>query len=183
MHGGSVRASSEGAGKGCEVVVTLPLESTTRLAAAPPDHGLDELVRSGKGGRRLLVVDDNADAAEGLAMLLVAAGNDVRIAHDGVQCLHVAQAFRPEIIFLDLGMPVMDGWETAARIRAEAWGQEMLLVALTGWGQPQDRDRTTAAGFDAHLVKPIGAAELIGLVNDPGLRSTRSDAARSSAGP
>ena len=181
MHGGSVHASSEGPGKGCEVVVTLPLESTMRLAAAPPDRGLDELVRFGKGGRRLLVVDDNSDAAEGLAMLLVAAGNDVRIAHDGLQCLHVAQAFRPEMIFLDLGMPRMDGWETAARIRAEAWGREMLLVALTGWGQPQDRDRTTAAGFDAHLVKPIGAAELLGLVNDPALRSTRTDAARSSA--
>jgi CheY-like chemotaxis protein len=120
----------------------------------------------------LLVVDDNADAAEGLAMLLVAAGHDARVAHDGLQCLQLAQAFQPEMIFLDLGMPRMDGWETATRLRADESVRDAILVALTGWGQPQDRDRTTAAGFDAHLVKPIGAAELLALVNDSRLWSS-----------
>jgi len=106
-------------------------------------------------------------------MLLVAAGNDVRVAHDGQQCLAIAQTFQPDIIFLDLGMPRMDGWETASHIRASDWGREMRLVALTGWGQPQDRDRTAAAGFDAHLVKPIGAAEVLVLVNDPSMGPVR----------
>jgi CheY-like chemotaxis protein/anti-sigma regulatory factor (Ser/Thr protein kinase) len=174
MHGGSVQASSEGRGRGCEVVVTLPVGATGRDTTIVPDERLDELVHQGKAGRRLLVVDDNKDAAEGLAMLLVAAGNDVRVAHDGQQCLTTAQAFQPEIIFLDLGMPRMDGWETASRIRASEWGREMRLVALTGWGQPQDRDRTAAAGFDAHLVKPIGAAEVLGLVNDPRMGPVRA---------
>ena len=174
MHGGSVRASSEGRGRGCEVVVTLPVEATGRDTTIVPDERLDELVHQGKAGRRLLVVDDNKDAAEGLAMLLVAAGNDVRVAHDGQQCLATAQTFQPEIIFLDLGMPRMDGWETASRLRATEWGRETRLVALTGWGQPQDRDRTAAAGFDAHLVKPIGAAEVLGLVNDPRMGPVRA---------
>ncbi|HJY33408.1 MAG TPA: response regulator [Vicinamibacterales bacterium] len=180
MHGGSVRASSEGRGKGCEVVVTLPAGASGRDTAIVPDERLDELVRNGKAGRRLLVVDDNTDAAEGLAMLLVAAGNDVRVAHDGQQCLTIAQTFQPDIIFLDLGMPRMDGWETASRIRASEWGREMRLVALTGWGQPQDRDRTAAAGFDAHLVKPIGAAEVLVLVNDPKMGPVRAAGLRGS---
>ena len=180
MHGGSVRASSEGRGKGCEVVVTLPAGASGRDTAIVPDERLDELVRNGKAGRRLLVVDDNTDAAEGLAMLLVAAGNDVRVAHDGQQCLTIAQTFQPDIIFLDLGMPRMDGWETASHIRASGWGREMRLVALTGWGQPQDRDRTAAAGFDAHLVKPIGAAEVLVLVNDPKMGPVRAAGLRGS---
>jgi signal transduction histidine kinase len=180
MHGGSVRASSEGRGKGCEVVVTLPAGASGRDTTIVPDERLDELVRNGKAGRRLLVVDDNTDAAEGLAMLLVAAGNDVRVAHDGQQCLTIAQTFQPDIIFLDLGMPRMDGWETASRIRASEWGREMRLVALTGWGQPQDRDRTAAAGFDAHLVKPIGAAEVLVLVNDPKMGPVRAAGLRGS---
>jgi signal transduction histidine kinase len=178
MHGGSVRAESEGIGKGCTVTVSLPLEATIHAVTAAADDGLDTLVKTGRCGRRLLVVDDNADAAEGLAMLLVAAGHDVRVAHDGVHCLQLARALQPEMIFLDLGMPRMDGWETAASLRAEEWGREVLLVALTGWGQPQDRDRTSAAGFDAHLVKPIGAAELLGLVNDSVLWSSRTPARR-----
>jgi len=109
-----------------------------------------------------------------------AAGNDVRVAHDGQQCLTIAQTFQPDIIFLDLGMPRMDGWETASRIRASEWGREMRLVALTGWGQPQDRDRTAAAGFDAHLVKPIGAAEVLVLVNDPKMGPVRAAGLRGS---
>jgi len=173
MHGGSVRASSEGLGKGCTVTVSLPLASQARMTTTPTSEEVARLVQSGEGGRRLLIVDDNSDAAEGLAMLLVAAGYDVRVAYDGVQCLQVASAFRPEIIFLDLGMPRMDGWETASRVRAEAWGRDIILVALTGWGQPQDRERTTAGGFDAHLVKPIGAAELVALMNDESMRAPR----------
>jgi signal transduction histidine kinase len=170
MHGGTVHATSDGPSQGCEFVVTLPLAATARVSPTSQDATLATLVATGRGGRRVLVVDDNADAAEAMAMLLVAAGNDVRVAHDGVHALQVAEAFTPDTIFLDLGMPRLNGWETAERIRSEAWGRDLLIVALTGWGQPQDRGRTAAAGFDAHLVKPVGEAELLEVLNDRTLR-------------
>ena len=165
-----MHATSDGPSQGCEFVVTLPLAATARISPASQDDTLATLVATGRGGRRVLVVDDNADAAEAMAMLLVAAGNDVRVAHDGVHALQVAEAFAPDTIFLDLGMPRLNGWETAQRIRSEAWGRDLLIVALTGWGQPQDRGRTAAAGFDAHLVKPVGEAELLEVLNDRTLR-------------
>ena len=110
--------------------------------------------------RRILVVDDNADAAQSLALLLKLAGHDVRVAHDGVETLAVASEFEPEVVLLDLGMPKMDGYETARRLRNESWGRQVMLVALTGWGQQRDRERTAEAGFDLHLVKPIAEFEL-----------------------
>ena len=110
--------------------------------------------------RRILVADDNTDAVESLALLLHLAGHDVRVAHDGVETLAVGNQFEPEVVLLDLGMPKMDGYETARRLRQESWGQHAMLVALTGWGQQRDRERTAEAGFDAHLVKPITDVEL-----------------------
>jgi CheY-like chemotaxis protein len=106
------------------------------------------------------VVDDNVDALESLSRMIAHLGNDVRQAHDGLEAIEVAEAFRPEIVFMDLGMPNLNGFEAAQRIRKEPWGQQLALVATTGWGQEDDRRRTTAAGFDRHLVKPIEMASL-----------------------
>ena len=110
---------------------------------------------------RILVVDDNEDAAEALALILRLSGHDVRTAHDGLEALDVAPAFLPQVVMLDLGMPNLNGYETAARIRAQPWGREIPLVALTGWGQPSDRQRTVAAGFNAHLVKPVDRRDVL----------------------
>jgi CheY-like chemotaxis protein len=109
--------------------------------------------------QRILVADDNHDAAEALSLQLQLAGHDVRTAHDGAEAVAIAATFEPDIVLLDLGMPKMDGYEAARQLRLHA-GRRMTLVALTGWGQQQDRDRTADAGFDAHLVKPVAEANL-----------------------
>jgi len=105
--------------------------------------------------RRVLVVDDNADSAEALALLLTLKGHRVEIAYDGEEALATAERFQPEAILLDLGMPKLDGFEVCRRIRQRLWGKGVLMVAQTGWGQPQDRARAIEAGFDAHMTKPI----------------------------
>jgi CheY-like chemotaxis protein len=158
LHGGSVSAESQGRGTGTTVSVRLPaLEATPSADAAAPRVELPGLAPS-----RILVVDDNADAADALAFMLRAAGHDVNTANDGLEALSVSAAFRPQIVLLDLGMPNLNGYATAHRMREEPWGQDIVLVALTGWGQPKDRDRTSRAGFNAHLVKPVGVEELFG---------------------
>lgn len=111
--------------------------------------------------RRILIADDNYDAAAALAILMKFRGHDARVAHDGEEALAVAQTFEPHVVLLDLGMPKMDGYDTARRMRAEPWGKKAVLVALTGWGQPQDRQRTEEAGFDVHLVKPVTDFDLL----------------------
>jgi CheY-like chemotaxis protein len=109
---------------------------------------------------RILIVDDNRDAAEALALLLTMDGHEVRIAYDGFEALDVGSAFAADVVLLDLGMPKMNGCDAARRIREQPWGRSAFLVALTGWGQPQDRERTADAGFDLHLVKPVDQGEL-----------------------
>jgi len=149
-HGGRVEARSDGPGKGSEFVVRLPIEVET-AAVLPPT-----LAETSHGPRRrVLVVDDNRAAAESLAMLLGYMGHEVRTAYDGEAGLATAAAFRPELILMDLGMPRVDGYEAARRIRTEPWGRGPFLVALTGWGTDDDRQRTHDAGFDRHLVKPV----------------------------
>jgi CheY-like chemotaxis protein len=106
------------------------------------------------------VADDNIDAAGSLALRLELAGHEVRTAQDGREALAVARAFEPQVVLLDLGMPSMDGYETARHLRRLAWGKDARLIALTGWGQQQDRLRTAEAGFDLHLVKPVSEADL-----------------------
>ena len=165
MHGGTVTAASEGHGHGTTLTVTLPLASTQReLTNSPrsddaPDVELPPV--PDLPPCRILVVDDNEDAAEALALILRLSGHDVRTAHDGLEALDVAPAFLPQVVMLDLGMPNLNGYETAARIRAQPWGREIPLVALTGWGQPSDRQRTVAAGFNAHLVKPVDRRDVL----------------------
>jgi CheY-like chemotaxis protein len=110
--------------------------------------------------QRILVADDNRDAAEALSLQLQLAGHDVRTAHDGIEALTVAKTFDPDIVLLDIGMPKMDGYEVARQLRLQPGSRRVTLIALTGWGQQQDRDRTADAGFDAHLVKPVAEAQL-----------------------
>ena len=110
--------------------------------------------------RRIVVADDNEDSAQSFAMLLSFSGHEVRIAHDGEQALDAMRNFRPDVAFLDIGMPRLSGYEVAELVRAEPWGREMKLIAVTGWGQPDDKMRARTAGFDQHLVKPIDPSEV-----------------------
>jgi CheY-like chemotaxis protein/anti-sigma regulatory factor (Ser/Thr protein kinase) len=156
MHGGSVEARSDGPGRGSEFVVRLPA-----LAEPPAPAAADGKCEvAGRPGRRVLVVDDNRDAAESLAMLLGVGGHDVRTAHDGPTALAVAAASRPEVVFLDIGLPRMDGYEVARRLRQQVGLRQALIVAVTGYGREEDRRRAEEAGFDAHLVKPADPEEL-----------------------
>ena len=159
MHGGTVRAFSEGTGRGSEFVVRLPF---VRQRVGP---GREEIATV-PGARadispalRVLIVDDNQDAAESLAILLRLAGCDVRTAHDGLEAVGAAAVFRPDVAILDLGLPGLNGYEVARRIRKEQ-GTGVRLIAVTGWGQDEDRRRTAAAGFDHHLTKPVELDEL-----------------------
>ena len=117
------------------------------------------------GPLRILVVDDNRDATENMALLLEARGHTVRVAHDGEEALILGEQFRPEVALVDIGMPKMDGHEVAERMRQSPWGRVVYLIALTGWGQESDRRRSEAAGFDAHLVKPVSPDKLVSILN------------------
>jgi CheY-like chemotaxis protein len=114
---------------------------------------------------RILIADDNADSAESMGMLLRLMGNDVRIASDGLEAVEQAAAFQPDIVLMDIGMPRLDGYEAARRIRNQDWSRDTLLVAVTGWGASDDSDEATAAGFDHHFTKPLDPAELRKLVS------------------
>jgi CheY-like chemotaxis protein len=159
LHGGSVEASSAGLGRGSEFVVRLPalaVESPSRQTEA----GGGRRPASGLAHQRVLVVDDNVDAADSLVMLLRLAGQEVRVAYDGATAVLIAQAFRPQVVFLDLGMPGMDGYDVARQLREDPELKRAVLVAMTGWGQEEDRRRSLQAGFDYHLVKPAELKEL-----------------------
>jgi CheY-like chemotaxis protein len=131
-----------------------------------PSLNADGQLPKAASGRRVLVVDDNRDAATSLAMMLTLMGNETRTAHDGLEALEAAPSFLPELILLDLGMPRLNGFDTARRIRAESWGKNVLLVALTGWGQEEDQRRSKQAGFDFHVIKPIDPAMLEKLLKE-----------------
>jgi PAS domain S-box-containing protein len=152
LHGGTIEAASDGPGQGSTLTVRLRAEddaATVRDAVAPRTFALPT------GARRVLIADDNRDSADTLAAMLRMVGHDVRVCYDGVNALTQAELFRPEIMLLDIGMPVLNGLEVAAKIRARPWGTRIRLIALTGWGQPEDLKRSERAGFDHHLVKPV----------------------------
>ena len=161
IHGGSVSAHSAGIGHGSEFVVRIPASAVQRPAAQHDQPAMSVPVSK----RRILVVDDNTDAAESLAALLSINGHETRLAHDGLQAVEEARAFKPDVVFLDIGMPALDGHETARRIRQEPWGKNMVLVALTGWGQSEDRRRSQEAGFNHHLVKPADPTVVAKLIS------------------
>ncbi len=153
MHGGSLDAFSEGEGRGSEFVVRLSLsESVPDPGRGPCPAGVAGEVSS---PRRILVVDDNRDSADSLAALLRLRGHDVRTAYDGPSAVESVGAFGPEVVLLDIGLPGMDGYDVAGRIRQAPGGSRLLLIAITGWGQQEDLRRSSEAGFDAHLVKPV----------------------------
>jgi PAS domain S-box-containing protein len=152
LHGGSVQVASDGPGRGSQFTVRLPLPAGPTATAAPATQ---ETARAPLSGRRVLIVDDNRDAADSLAMLLEADGARVSVAYDGPHALAVADAFMPHAVLLDLGMPGMDGYEVAQRLQRNPALADTRLIALTGWGQESDRRATSACGFDHHLTKPV----------------------------
>jgi len=155
LHGGTVEARSDGPGKGSAFVVALP------PATGPaPATTAQPSASAPRAGRRILVVDDNRDSATSLALMLQLMGNETRTAHDGAEGIEAAAAFRPDVMLLDLGMPRLNGYDAARKIREQPWGRNLVLVALTGWGQDSDRARSREAGFDHHLVKPVEPATL-----------------------
>ncbi|TMA76399.1 MAG: response regulator [Deltaproteobacteria bacterium] len=164
LHGGSVSAQSSGSGKGSVFTVRLPAPERVEPAASA-GHRRSSVRRTSRG-RRILLVDDNEDALEMLAELLRAAGHNVLTAGDGPAALAAAPRFRPDIAVLDIGLPAMDGYELASRLRAQAGGEAPILVALSGYGQDGDRTRSDAAGFALHLVKPIDAEQLLGALEE-----------------
>jgi CheY-like chemotaxis protein/two-component sensor histidine kinase len=154
MHNGTVEARSEGLGRGSEFVVRLPASAQVVDSDQGGETGQQTHQSPAPSGHRLLVVDDNQDAADSLAMLLRLQGHEVRVAFSGVAALEMTKTYTPDVVFLDIGMPGMDGYEVARRLRQQPALAKTVLAALTGWGQKEDRRRTAEAGFDHHLVKP-----------------------------
>jgi CheY-like chemotaxis protein len=153
-----VSAHSEGHGKGSEFVVRLPIALSSASGSNRPGG-------EGDGGHcsfpyRILVVDDNVDSALSLALMLKIMGHDVRTAHDGLKAVESAAEFRPDIVLLDIGLPRLNGYDACRRIRKQPWGESMVIIALTGWGQEDDKRRSKDAGFNFHMVKPIDPAAL-----------------------
>src|SRR5882724_3839337 len=184
MHGGTVTASSDGHGLGSEFLITLPVISnemargsanadsqTNGHDAAAEVAGTDDASATPQVRRRILVADDNSDALESLATLLELGGHEVFSAANGALALESAERNLPDVALLDIGMPKLDGYEVARRIRAQPWGRSMALVALTGWGQDSDRRRSGEAGFDTHLVKPLDLDKLTELLERLPLRA------------
>ena len=165
MHGGSIEARSEGPGKGAELRVRLPILSETPEAPPPLSDAADDLKPA--VAHRVLVVDDNPDVVESLALFLQVTGHEVETAHDGLEAVESAERYRPDLVLLDLGMPRLDGYAACRSIRGYPWGRNMVIVALTGWGQDDDRRKTEEAGFDGHLVKPVDPGTLQRLLADP----------------
>ena len=169
MHAGSVEARSEGLGRGSEFVVRLPV-----LKDLPAPVPQEAAAAPAAAGRRILIVDDNEDGAESLSMLLDLCGNETHQAHDGAQALEAAERLRPDVVLLDIGLPGLNGYEVCRRIRQAPWGKDMVLVALTGWGQEEDRNRSREAGFNAHVVKPVDHDELVKIIAELGIANRTS---------
>jgi signal transduction histidine kinase/ActR/RegA family two-component response regulator len=162
MHGGSVTAHSEGPGIGSELTVRLPLLTDTAQPDIPRTGGQPEAAPI--SARRILVVDDNVDAAQSLAMLLEVCGHETHMAHDGLAAVEAAERVRPDVILLDIGLPRLNGFDACRQIREQPWGKNMVMIALTGWGQDVDRRRSEESGFDHHIVKPVEHETLVRLL-------------------
>lgn len=168
MHGGRVAVHSNGPGTGSEFVIRLPaiaVPAPVATVSPAPTTGDSEGVTK-PTRRRILVVDDNEDSARSMSQLLKLIGHETRTANDGLEALDIAEAYRPDLILLDIGMPRLNGYETAARLRQRPWAANVILIALTGWGQQDDRRRSREAGFDHHLVKPVDMDVLEKLLSD-----------------
>jgi signal transduction histidine kinase len=164
MHGGTIAAASDGPGKGTQFMVRLPVAAVEAQGDTPSP--VQEPVAAAPGALRILVADDNVDAAETLAMLLEVMGHEVRRVNDGASAVEAAAQFDPQLVLLDIGMPGLNGYETCQRIRAQNGGPGRTLVAVTGFGQPQDVQRAQSAGFDHHMVKPLEMQQLARLISE-----------------
>jgi PAS domain S-box-containing protein len=162
MHGGTVEAHSDGPGRGSEFVVRLPM-----LAEAPKARPRVAAVddRTPRSRRRILIVDDNEDGAASLALLLKLVGHETHTVHDGLEAVAAVERLQPEVVLLDLGLPKLNGYEVCRRIREKPWGRDLVLVAVTGWGQQEDRERSREAGFTTHMVKPVDPDRLLKLLD------------------
>jgi two-component system CheB/CheR fusion protein len=163
MHGGSVSALSAGAGAGSEFIIRLPLLLRGEVVRVQDEVHVQDRDTPAPP-RRILLADDNPDALESLATVLRLRGHEVYSARNGAAALESAALHMPEVALLDIGMPLVDGYEVARRIRSQEWGKTITLVALTGWGQESDRRRSVEAGFDAHLVKPLDLDKLAAIL-------------------
>jgi CheY-like chemotaxis protein len=159
-HGGAVEVRSDGLDKGSEFVVRLPVDFEASATTAPQEPAIAAPAAAPSRRRRILVADDNVDLATSMGLLLELMGNEVRVTHDGLAAVSAEAEFRPDVVFLDIGMERMNGFDACRRIRGNPWGKEPIIVALTGWGQSDDKRRSQEAGFDHHLVKPIEPAML-----------------------
>jgi CheY-like chemotaxis protein/two-component sensor histidine kinase len=159
-HGGTVEARSEGLGTGSEFIVRLPMASAGTAVSEPKNDAVDLPVQRA----RILIADDNRDSADSLSAFLRFTNNEVYVAYDGIEAVEAAERHRPELVLLDIGMPRLNGEDACRRIRSQAWGADVTIIALTGWGQEEDRRRTMDAGFDGHLVKPIDPADVVKLI-------------------
>ena len=160
MHGGSIEVHSAGEEQGSEFVVHLPIISKPAAASTPVSHVAPE----SSSQCRILIVDDNRDSADSLAMLFEITGNQTYLAHDGVEALESIEKYRPEVVLLDIGLPKLDGHEVCRRVREQPWGKDIRIIALTGWGQEDDRRKSEEAGFNGHLVKPVDYDKLLALL-------------------
>jgi CheY-like chemotaxis protein/anti-sigma regulatory factor (Ser/Thr protein kinase) len=165
MHGGHVSVESDGHNLGSRFRVQLPMISQPPVAGEPPkaQGGASPATR-----RRVLIVDDNADVRASMSMAVRALGSEAFDAHDGLQAVESARNLRPDVILMDIGMPRLNGYDAARRIREQPWAHDLLMVATTGWGKEEDRQRSKEAGFDLHLVKPIGVTAIQELLSSPG---------------
>jgi CheY-like chemotaxis protein len=171
LHGGHIRARSEGVGRGAQFILTLPLASgvaaeQAQTAPVAQDAPVVQTSARPPAPHRVLVVDDNVDSATSLTMLLQTMGFEAESAHDGVEALEAVERLAPDTVLLDIGLPRLNGYEVARRLR-ERGGRRELLIALTGWGQVEDRERSRAAGFDHHLVKPVDLEQLARILQAP----------------
>jgi CheY-like chemotaxis protein len=164
LHGGTISAASAGTGHGSTFTVTLP--RAVRADPPGPARASEHVARLATG-MRVLVVDDNIDAAQTLHEFITTHGHEVAVAYDGVAALELARSFKPEIAVLDIGLPVMDGYELARKLREQLGHEQLRLIAVTGYGQETDRARAREAGFDHHLVKPIALDMLVPLLATP----------------
>ncbi len=172
MHGGRLEAHSEGTGKGSEFIATLPAAHAVARESATTHQR--PIARHGEhSGLRILVADDVRDSAEGLSVLLRIGGNEVRIATDGAEAIALASEFQPEVAVLDIGMPKLSGYEVARQIRTQPWGENSVLIALTGWGQQDDIRRALDVGFNYHMVKPVNIPQLQELLEQLAARKAR----------
>jgi len=167
LHGGSVVAKSGGHGKGTEIVVLLPASPAAQTIAAP------QRAPQPAGPRmRIVVTDDNEDSAISMATALRSLGHEVRMAFDGAHCMEVCRAFEPQVLLLDIGMPRVNGYDAARLIRMETWAARLVIIAMTGWGQEEDRRRAGEAGFNHHLVKPVDFDALLEILRTSPVAAT-----------